>query len=154
MLKVRSRKLIKKGHRMSPQVAGSNPEKVPAPKKKGTEVNNARLDLLDKICRNIRSVEQELPVISNITEMTRYTLNTSASLLLLLDEENKELLYNFVDGPLGKQFRQLQMNKQLGICGWVIRNGKPLIPFQNIGASRKITDNIAYSHKQKQDSKH
>ena len=66
-------------------------------------------------------------MISNITEMTRYALNASASSLLLLDEENKELLYNFEDGPLGKQFRQLQMNKQPGFGGWVIRNGKPLI---------------------------
>ena len=96
-------------------------------KNKETEGNKTRLDLLDKICRNVRSVKQELPVISSITQMTRYALNASASSLLLLDEENKTLLYKFADGPLGKQFRRLQMNKQLGIAGWVIQNGKPLI---------------------------
>jgi putative nucleotidyltransferase with HDIG domain len=92
-----------------------------------TGVNKTRLDLLHKICRNVRSVEQELPVISNISEMTRYALNASASSLLLLDGENKELLHNFTDGPLGKQLRQLQMSKHRGIAGWVIQNGKPLM---------------------------
>ncbi|MFC1902207.1 HD domain-containing phosphohydrolase [Chloroflexota bacterium] len=108
-------------------MADSKAEKVQDPKKKDTELNNTRLNLLDKICRNVRSVEQKLPVISNITEMTRYALNASASSLILLDEEDKELLYNFVDGPLGKQLGRLQMNNQTGIYGWVIRNGKPLI---------------------------
>lgn len=127
MLKVRPRRIIKKGHQMRPQVADSEAKKVKDPTKKDSEVNNARLNLLNRICRNVRSVEQELPVISNITEMTRYALNTSASSLFLLDEENKELLYNFSDGPLGKQFRRLQMNEQLGIGGWVLQHGKPLI---------------------------
>jgi len=127
MIKVSSRRLIKKGHQMRPQVTDSKIDKMPDSKKKDLEVNNARLDLLDKICRHVRSTEQELPVFSNITEITRYALNASASSLLLLDEENKELLYNFSDGPLGKQFRRLHMNRKLGIGDWVLRNGRPLI---------------------------
>ena len=127
MLKIRSKRLIKKGHQLRPQEADIKPEKVPDPIKKYTGVNNARLELLDKICRNVRSVEQEMPVLSNITEMTRYALNASASSLLLLDERNKDLLHNFSDGPLGKRFRQSHMNKRNGIVGWVLRNSKPLI---------------------------
>lgn len=125
MLRVRKR-LIKKSPN-KPLITQGKREEVQNPENKETGVNKTRFDLLDKICRNVRSVEQELPVISNITEMTRYALNASASSLLLLDGENKELLHNFVDGPLGKQLRQLQINKQFGIAGWVIQNGKPLI---------------------------
>lgn len=92
-----------------------------------TQVNNARLDLLDKICSNVRSVKQHLPVITCITQVTRYTLNASASSLILVDEENQALLNKYADGPLGKQFRRFHLNKQLGITRWVLRNGKPLL---------------------------
>jgi HD-GYP domain-containing protein (c-di-GMP phosphodiesterase class II) len=96
-------------------------------KNKETEGNKTRLDLLDKICRYERSVKQQLPVISSITQMTRYALNASASSLLLLDEENKTLLHKYADGPLGKQFIRLQVNEQIGIAYWVMQNGKPLM---------------------------
>lgn len=96
-------------------------------KDNNTQANKTRLDLLDKICSNVRSVKQHLPVISCITQTTRYTLNASASSLILLDEENKALLNKYNDGPLGKRFQRLHLKKQLGITRWVIRNGKPLI---------------------------
>jgi len=96
-------------------------------KDNNTQANKTRLDLLDKICSNVRSVKQHLPVISCITQTTRYALNASASSLILLDEENKALLNKYADGPLGKQFRRFPLNKQLGITRWVIRNGKPLM---------------------------
>jgi len=92
-----------------------------------TQANKTRLDLLDRICSNVRSVKQHLPVISCITQMTRYALNASASSLILLDEEDKALLNKYADGPLGKQFQRFHLTKQLGITRWVIRNGKPLM---------------------------
>jgi HD-GYP domain-containing protein (c-di-GMP phosphodiesterase class II) len=110
VLRLHSRRLVRKRHQI-----------------KETEGNKTRLDLLDKICRNERSVKQQLPVISSITQMTRYALNASASSLLLLDEENTTLPYKFADGPLGKQFIRLQVNEQLGIARWVIQSGKPLM---------------------------
>jgi len=92
-----------------------------------TQANKTRLDLLNKICSNLKSAKQHLPVFSSITQMTRYALNASASSLILLDEENKELLNKYADGPLGKNFQRLYLKKQLGITRWVIKNGKPLI---------------------------
>lgn len=96
-------------------------------KDNNTQANKTRLDLLDKICSNVRSVKQHLPVISSITQMTRYALNASASSLLLLDEENKVLLNKYSDGPLGKEFRRFHLNKQLGVTRWVLQNCRPLI---------------------------
>jgi HD-GYP domain-containing protein (c-di-GMP phosphodiesterase class II) len=92
-----------------------------------TQANKTRLDLLDKICGNVRSVKQHLPVISCIAQTTRYALNASASSLILLDDKNPELLNKYTDGPLGKQFKRLHLNNQLGLTRWVIRNGKPRI---------------------------
>jgi len=100
---------------------------VQNPKDNGTQANKTRLDLLDKICSNVRSVKQSLPIISCLTQMTRYTLNASASSLILLDEENKALLNKYTDGPLGKRFQRIHLKNQLGITRWVIRNAKPLI---------------------------
>ncbi len=86
-----------------------------------------RLELLDKICSNVRSVRQHLPVISSITQMSRYALNASAATLILLDEDNKSALNKYTDGPLGKQFQRFHLKKQLGITRWVIKNGKPYL---------------------------
>ena len=139
VLRVSSRRMASTGHQMSSQAADRRSAKTLYPREKGTGVNNARLDLLNKICRNVRSVEQELPVISNITEMTRYALNASASSLFLFDEEDKELLYNYSDGPLGKQLRSLQMDKKLGVGGWVLRNGKPLM-IRNVDRDERFSE--------------
>ena len=46
MLKVRTRRIIKKSHQIRPQVTDSKAEKVQDYKKEDTEVNKTRLDLL------------------------------------------------------------------------------------------------------------
>jgi HD-GYP domain-containing protein (c-di-GMP phosphodiesterase class II) len=119
MLKLASRRIIKRIHQAVPQTAAGGAGRA--------EVIKTRLDLLDKIYSNVRSVEQQMPVISTINEMTRYALNASASSLFLCDEEDNTLINKFTDCPLGKQFNQLQMEKELGIAGQVIQNGQPLI---------------------------
>lgn len=119
MLKLASRRIIKRIHQAVPQTAAGGAGRA--------EVIKTRLDLLDKIYSNVRSVEQQMPVISTINEMTRYALNASASSLFLRDEEDNTLINKFTDCPLGKQFNQLQMEKELGIAGQVIQNGQPLI---------------------------
>ncbi|MBN1176727.1 MAG: HD domain-containing protein [Dehalococcoidales bacterium] len=86
-----------------------------------------RLELLDKICSNVRSVRQHLPVVSCIAQMSRYALNASAATLILLDEDNKSALNKYTDGPLGKQFQRFHLNKQMGITRRVIKHGKPCL---------------------------
>ncbi len=127
MLKVCPRRQTKKDHQVGPWGGNGKVKMRQTFTEKDSGVNNSRLELLDKICRNVKAIEQEMPLISNITEMTRYALNASASSPLLLDEVDKGLLYDFADGPLGKQLKRLQTNKLSGIQGWVMRNGNPLI---------------------------
>jgi HD-GYP domain-containing protein (c-di-GMP phosphodiesterase class II) len=115
MMKTSSTRLIRKIHH-----AGSHTVQK-------TEASKARLDLLDNICINIMSAKQQMPVIATINEMTRYALNASASSLLIFDSENNAITYKFTDCPLGKQFNQLQTVKELGIAGWVIKTGEPLL---------------------------
>jgi len=94
---------------------------------KEAESYRERQNLLNKIWEKVSSIKQVDPLIASITRMTQHTLNASASSLLLLDEENHELLFMFADGPAGKQLRRLKINRQSGIAGWVVQNGKPLI---------------------------
>lgn len=115
MLKTGPRRIIKRIHRTGPHLVHS------------AEANKARLDVLDTICKDILSGQQQTPVISTINEMTRYALNASASSLLLFDKEDSSIVDKFTDSPLGAQFVQLQTVKELGIAGWVIQNGEPLL---------------------------
>lgn len=120
------RRLVKRIHRISPRTAGG-PAKARHAVFKVTDAMKARLELLDSICSNTRSVTEQMPVISTINEMTRYTLNASASSVLLCDENNVALTYKFTDCPLGTQFEQLQTARELGIAGLVLHKGQPLI---------------------------
>jgi HD-GYP domain-containing protein (c-di-GMP phosphodiesterase class II) len=103
---------------------------VQAPQKVNTgeaSPNGARLELLEKICNNVRSVKQQLPLISSITQMTLYALSASASSLLLLDEEKAGVVNRYSDGPLGKKYSRAYLSNQAGVSSWVMKNGKPLL---------------------------
>ena len=99
---------------------------LPAAPARVTEAMKARLDLLSQICSNTKSVKEQMPVIATINEMTRYAINAAAS-SLIFTEENNTLVYKYTDCPLGKQFKQLQTVRGLGIAGQVIQNGQPLL---------------------------
>lgn len=86
MLKVRSRRLIasraQSPPKAPPKVTDPEINRIQAFK---TDIIKLRLDLLEKICNNAASLKQQLPVISNFNEMTRYALNASASSVYLID---------------------------------------------------------------------
>ncbi len=100
--------------------------KIAIPVVKKHEIIRIRLDLIDKICGNSRSVKQQVAVYSTIIEMARYALNASASSMILLDEQNKNSIHRFSDGPLGKQVIKLTSPQQLGIASLVVQTGKSL----------------------------
>lgn len=86
-----------------------------------------KLGLLHEIGKKIASVPQLSQVVEQITQMTQHALNATASSVLLLDEPTQELLFEVAGGQAGKQLRQVRLNAQSGIAGWVLRHGKPLI---------------------------
>ena len=91
-----------------------------------TEIINTRLDILEKICNNVRSIRQQLPVIISINEMVRYALNASASSMFLIDGEKSEI-YQFIDGPLGKEFVPSKISEKIGIVRWILQREKSLL---------------------------
>jgi putative nucleotidyltransferase with HDIG domain len=59
--------------------------------------------------------------------MTQQTLSASASSVLLLDEENQELTFEVAKGEAGKHLKNIRLNENSGIAGWVVQNHKPAI---------------------------
>jgi putative nucleotidyltransferase with HDIG domain len=107
-------------------IAGSG-GKMQNLKNRETQVNNPRLNLLEKIWNKARVAKKEHPLIASIMRMTHNALNASASSLLLLDEKNQRLLFKFAKGPADKQLKRFHMNRQSGIAGLVTMTGKPVI---------------------------
>jgi HD-GYP domain-containing protein (c-di-GMP phosphodiesterase class II) len=121
-----AKKVVKKIHRVIPRAMGGD-SNAPHTVTQVTEAMKARLELLSQICHNASSIKEQMPVINTINEMTRYAINASTSSLLLIDEDNKALVYKFIDCPLGKQVHKLPKIKVSGIAGLVIKNGQPII---------------------------
>jgi HD-GYP domain-containing protein (c-di-GMP phosphodiesterase class II) len=130
MLKVRTRRLVANRPQAPPL---ASPQAHPLPT--DIEINRIhafksdiiklRLDLLEKICSNAGSIKQQLPVISNFNEMTRYALNASASSVFLIDFKKKEL-DKFTDGPLGKELVQIPVSARMDIARWILQTTRPL----------------------------
>jgi len=102
------------------------PLKIPIPVIKKQELIRTRLDLLDKICGNTRSVKQQVVVYTTILEMARYALNASATSMTLFGETRQSVVYRFTDGPLGRQVVKIASQEQLGLAGLVVQSGKSL----------------------------
>ena len=88
---------------------------------------NMRLNLLCEVGKKVGSVPRLTELVEQITQMTQRTLNAAASSVLLLDDQERELLFEVAEGQAGKQLRQARLSAQSGIAGWVVRHGKPLI---------------------------
>ena len=86
-----------------------------------------RLNLLYEVGKKVGSVSQLSRLVGRITQMTQYTLKASASSVLLLDEQERELLFEVAEGEARKRLRRIRLSADSGIAGWVARNGRPLI---------------------------
>lgn len=90
-------------------------------------VPSRNLKLLYDISRKVGAVYQLPHLIGEITRMTERALKAAASSILLLDDQDKELLFWVATGQAGKQLEQHRMALNSGIAGWVAVNGKPVI---------------------------
>lgn len=66
-------------------------------------------------------------LIDEIMLITERDLKASASSLLVLDDEKKELRFLFVKGPASGILKGVTVGTETGVVGWVARNGEPVI---------------------------
>ena len=87
----------------------------------------SKVALLEKLWSRIKPEDKEDELITCIMRMTHDSVHSSASSLLLLDDNTQELYFKFADGPVGQQLKRLHISRQSGIAGWIVRNAKPLV---------------------------
>ena len=62
-------------------------------------------------------------IVTSVTEL----LECEASSLFLIDPTGEQLILNVVTGPVSGEIKELRMNIDEGIAGWVAKNRKSLI---------------------------
>ena len=87
----------------------------------------SKVALLEKLWSRIKPEDKEDELITSVMRMTHDSVNSSASSLLLLDDNTQELYFKFADGPVGQQLKRLHISRQSGIAGRIVRNAKPLV---------------------------
>ncbi len=94
---------------------------------KETEDIRKRLAIFYETSKRVASLQQLSQLVEHITQMAQRTLYASASSILLLHKEDRELVFEVADGQVGKQLKQARISARSGIAGWVACNGEPLI---------------------------
>ncbi len=89
--------------------------------------NKARLELIYEVSKRVGSVPRMKEMLEQVIKMTQKTLNASAASILLFRDNDQELYFEVVSGPVGKDLRQVKLSTKYGIAGQVARTGKPLI---------------------------
>ena len=85
------------------------------------------LNLLYRVGKKVGSVSEISKLLDQTLRMTQRTLQSQASSLLLIDHGKGELYFQVAEGRAGNSLKQVRLNLESGIAGWVARNAKPLI---------------------------
>ncbi len=89
--------------------------------------NIMRLELLCGADKETENDTRLSDLLEQVIMMTQRTLNAEAASVLLFRDNDQELYFEAVTGPVGKALRQVRLSSQYGIAGQVVRTGKPLI---------------------------
>jgi response regulator RpfG family c-di-GMP phosphodiesterase len=89
--------------------------------------NIARLETIYEAPKKNGSAQRMTQMLEHIIKMAQRTLDASAASILLFRDNDQELYFEVVSGPVSSALRQVKLNTQYGIAGQVARTGKPLI---------------------------
>lgn len=82
---------------------------------------------LNRVGRVVTSSLDLEQVLTTVMEETILMLGTEAGSILLLDEENKELVFEAAVGPHADKLKGLRLPLNQGIAGWVVQTGQRLL---------------------------
>jgi HD-GYP domain-containing protein (c-di-GMP phosphodiesterase class II) len=89
--------------------------------------NMARMETIYDVTKKNGSAQRMTQMLENIIKMAQRTLDAAAASILLFRDNDQELYFEVVSGPVSSALRQVKLNTQYGIAGQVARTGKPLI---------------------------
>jgi HD-GYP domain-containing protein (c-di-GMP phosphodiesterase class II) len=102
------------------------------------------------ILQKDKSDQPVTQLLGNIIQMTQRTINASAASILLFRDNDYELFFEAVSGPVGRALQKVKLNTRYGIAGQVARTGKPLI-VNDVSRSesfhKRIDDTTGFSTK-------
>lgn len=105
------------------------------------EEYHKRLVLLYRVGQKASLASKVSKLLDQISLMTRQTLRASAASVLLVNKEKKELYFEVAQGRAGRALKKMKLTVNLGITGWVVCNGKPLI-VNDVAADRRFNKDI------------
>jgi putative nucleotidyltransferase with HDIG domain len=86
-----------------------------------------QLNMLKSVWSKVKPEKKENQIVTYLTRMVHNALNTSATSLLLLDDDSQELYFKFASGPSSQTINRINVGRQSGIATWVVQNGKPIV---------------------------
>jgi putative nucleotidyltransferase with HDIG domain len=116
---------------------------MPIAQKLAEKISASKLDLLDKIWMKVKPEDKLNTIVAGIINLTQSAIHPGASTLVLLNDAQQELYFQYATGPTAKQLKRLHIGRQSGIASWVIRNNKPMLvnnPEKNRGYYRLISN--------------
>jgi len=85
------------------------------------------LNTLSEISRNINSILDLDPLLNVVMHNATAVMKSEVSSVLLLDENEKELIFRIALGKKGEKVKKIRLKVGEGIAGWVAKTGKPII---------------------------
>ncbi len=103
--------------------------------------NKARLELVYEVSKKVGSIPRMTSMLEQVIRMTQRTLNASAASVLLFGDNDQELFFQAVSGPVGKALKRVKISTGNSIAGQVARTGRPLI-VNNVNTNPVFHKNI------------
>ncbi|MDD4860158.1 MAG: HD domain-containing protein [Dehalococcoidales bacterium] len=86
-----------------------------------------RLELLYDVAQQASSFAEVSKLLQEVLVVIEQLLHGSASTLLLIDHEQRELYAQAAGGSAANTLKQMRLNLDAGITGWVARHAEPVI---------------------------
>jgi signal transduction histidine kinase len=87
----------------------------------------SQLTLFYQVAQSMASTFDQGKVLENAMQLATAVLDASASALMMVDEERRELVFEYACGELGKVLRKQRTAMDEGIAGWVATHGVPVV---------------------------
>jgi adenylate cyclase len=87
----------------------------------------SELNTISEVSRNINSILDLDPLLEVVMENATQVMKAEASSVLLLDENERELIFRIALGEKREKVKKIRLKVGKGIAGWVAKTGKAMI---------------------------
>lgn len=92
-----------------------------------TKERLSQLSLFYQMSQSMASTFDLAKLLTDTMQLTTAVLDASTSALMLVDEENQQLVFEYAYGEVGRVLRKQRTPLDEGIAGWVARHAVPVI---------------------------